>query len=126
MSPPLRRTKQRDTLAEILERSERPLSVAELHAAASKRTRGLGIATVYRAVGAMVEAGELESVEIAGEPPRYERAGKGHHHHFACERCDRVFDLAGCLENLRKLLPPKFRVRSHAVTLYGLCAACAG
>ena len=74
----------------------------------------------------MVEAGELESVEIAGEPPRYERAGKGHHHHFACERCDRVFDLAGCLENLRKLLPPKFRVRSHAVTLYGLCAACAG
>jgi len=31
-------------------------------------------------------------------------AGKGHHHHFQCERCDRVFDISGCLDNLRRLL----------------------
>jgi Fur family transcriptional regulator, ferric uptake regulator len=120
-----RRTKQRNALKEILEQSERPLSVDELFAAAAKRVDGLGIATVYRAVGALLGAGRIAAVEIPGEPTRYERSDKGHHHHFQCERCDRVFDVAGCLENLRKLAPPRFRVREHALTLYGLCPACA-
>ena len=120
-----RKTKQRAALREIFERTERPLSVDELLKAASKRVDGLGVATVYRAVGALLESGWIDVVEIPGEPARYERADKGHHHHFQCERCDRVFDVGGCLENVRKLAPPKFRLREHAVTLYGLCAACA-
>jgi Fur family ferric uptake transcriptional regulator len=120
-----RKTKQRDALAEVLERAERPLSVGELFEAASGRTAGLGIATVYRAIAALLHAGEIEAVEIPGEPIRYERSDKGHHHHFQCQRCERVFDISGCFENLRKLAPPKFRVSGHAVTLYGLCAACA-
>jgi Fur family transcriptional regulator, ferric uptake regulator len=109
----------------VLEDAERPLSIGELLDAASKRVDGLGVATVYRAVAALLEEGQIDAVEIPGEPVRYERADKGHHHHFQCERCERVFDVAGCLDNLRRLAPPKFRVREHAVTLYGLCAACA-
>jgi Fur family transcriptional regulator, ferric uptake regulator len=120
-----RNTRQRYALEEILEGAERPLSVGELLEAASKRVDGLGVATVYRAVNALLEAGAIEAVEIPGEPTRYERADKGHHHHFQCERCERVFDVAGCLANLRKLVPPKFRVKEHAVTLYGVCAGCA-
>jgi Fur family transcriptional regulator, ferric uptake regulator len=120
-----RKTKQRDALVRVLEDAERPLSIGELLDAASKRVDGLGVATVYRAVAALLEEGQIDAVEIPGEPVRYERADKGHHHHFQCERCERVFDVAGCLDNLRRLAPPKFRVREHAVTLYGLCAACA-
>ncbi|HEY1655011.1 MAG TPA: transcriptional repressor [Candidatus Tumulicola sp.] len=120
-----RKTKQREALQEVLTRADRPLSVGELLEAGSKRVDGLGVATVYRAVGALLDDGWIEAVEIPGEPTRYERADKGHHHHFQCEKCDRVFDVAGCLDNLRKLAPPKFRVNAHALALYGLCAACA-
>jgi Fur family transcriptional regulator, ferric uptake regulator len=120
-----RKTKQRDAVRAVLEGAERPLSVDELLAAASRRVKGLGVATVYRAVGALAAQGWIETVEIPGEPARYERADKGHHHHFQCEKCDRAFDVVGCLDNVRKLAPPKFRVRQHSVTLYGLCAACA-
>ncbi|MBV8345405.1 MAG: transcriptional repressor [Candidatus Eremiobacteraeota bacterium] len=120
-----RKTRQRDALSEILERAESPLSVPELFEAASKRIEGLGVATVYRTIGSLLEAGLIETVEIPGEPTRYERSDKGHHHHFQCERCDRVFDIDGCLDNLRRLLPPKFKLSGHAVTLYGTCAACA-
>lgn len=120
-----RKTRQRDALSEILERAEAPLSVPELFEAASKRIDGLGVATVYRAVNSLLETGLIEAVEIPGEPARYERSDKGHHHHFQCERCERVFDIDGCLDNLRRLLPPKFKLSGHAVTLYGLCAACA-
>jgi Fur family transcriptional regulator, ferric uptake regulator len=73
----------------------------------------------------LLDAGRIEAVEIPSVPTRYERAHKGHHHHFRCERCARVFDIAGCVENLRELAPPTFRVKEHAVTLYGLCASCA-
>lgn len=124
-TPPSRKTKQRDALREVLERSERPLSVGELLKAAAKKVDGLGVATVYRTVGALLDEGAVTAVEIPGEPVRYERANKGHHHHFQCEKCARVFDIAGCLENLRSLVPPKFRIRTHDVTLYGVCAACA-
>ena len=125
MNRPSRKTKQRDALRAVLEDADRPLSVDELLKVASRRVSGLGVATVYRAVSALLEDGWIEAVEIPGEPVRYERAGKAHHHHFQCEKCDRAFDVAGCLDNLRRLAPPRFRVKQHSVTLYGLCAACA-
>jgi Fur family ferric uptake transcriptional regulator len=119
-----RKTKQRDALREVFERADRPLSIAELLEGASRRVDGLGVATVYRAVSALLDEGWIQAVEIPGEAPRYERSDKEHHHHFQCEKCDRVFDIAGCMDNLRKLVPPKFRIRTHDVTLYGLCASC--
>jgi Fur family ferric uptake transcriptional regulator len=109
----------------VLAAAERPLSIDELLKAASRRVDGLGVATVYRAVALLLDDGWIEAVEIPGEPARYERSDKGHHHHFQCEKCDRAFDINGCLDNLRKIAPPKFRVKEHSLTLYGLCAACA-
>jgi Fe2+ or Zn2+ uptake regulation protein len=35
-----------------------------------------------------------------------------------------VFDIGRCVDDLRKLVPPKFHVSSHVVTLFGVCAAC--
>ncbi len=124
-APLNRKTRQRDAIREVFEHAERPLAISEVLSAAARQADGLGVATVYRAVSALLEEGWIDSVEIPGEPARYERAGKAHHHHFQCERCEKVFDVAGCMDNLRKLVPPKFRVSGHAVTLFGLCAKCA-
>jgi Fur family transcriptional regulator, ferric uptake regulator len=124
-SGPSRKTKQRDAMIAVFANAERPLSIEELLDAASRRVEGLGVATVYRTVGVLLDDGWIEAVEIPGELTRYERKNKRHHHHFQCEKCDRTFDVAGCLNNLRKLAPPNFRVKEHSVTLYGLCAACA-
>jgi Fur family ferric uptake transcriptional regulator len=120
-----RKTRQRDALRDVIERADRPLSVNELLEAAAQQVDGIGVATVYRTVSAFLNEGIVEAVEISGEPVRYERADKGHHHHFHCDVCGRVYDIGECDENVRKLAPPKFRVRSHDVTLYGVCAACA-
>jgi Fur family ferric uptake transcriptional regulator len=119
-----RKTKQRTAIAELFEHADRPLSVDEVLAATSREVDGIGVATVYRAISALVESKWLDSVEIPGEPVRYERAGKDHHHHFQCESCQRVFDIPGCLESLTALVPATFRVKRHSVTLHGLCATC--
>lgn len=83
------------------------------------------MATVYRTLNSLLEEGFVAAVELPGEPARYEVAGKPHHHHFHCRRCDQVFEVPGCPGNLRSVVPDGFRLESHEVVLYGSCAECA-
>ena len=57
---------------------------------------------------------------------RYERSGKGHHHHFQCRACNRLFEIAGCAYNARSMTPPGFVTEDHEVYLYGICPSCRG
>lgn len=118
-------TKQRAAIREALAQSERPLLPQEILESAQPAVPGLGIATVYRNLKAMVGDGLLRTVDLPGQNTRYELAAHGHHHHFQCRGCDRVFDIYACPGDLKDLVPPGFRVETHAITLYGQCSDCA-
>jgi Fur family ferric uptake transcriptional regulator len=121
-----RDTSQRRAIRRALEDAGRPLGALEVLEASKREAPGLGIATVYRNIKALLKEGDISEVALPGEPPRYEAAGKGHHHHFRCDRCEKVFELGGaCLPDLKGSLPRGFRVTSHEVLVHGLCAACA-
>lgn len=98
----------------------------EVLASARRAVPSLGMATVYRALRALLGAGEIAAVALPGEPARYEarRAAERHHHHFRCDRCARVYDLDGCAHGLARLLPAGFRMRGHDITIFGTCAGC--
>ncbi len=119
-----RNTKQRAAIRAVFESADRPMTTQDVLEDASADLDGLGLATVYRSVNALADEGWLEAVEIPNEPTRYEKSGKAHHHHFQCERCKRVYDIDGCIDNLRALIPAHFRMRSHALTLHGTCPHC--
>lgn len=121
-----RNTRQRTAIRRVIEEADRPLTPNEVRDAARALTPGVGIATVYRALKGLVEEGWLNSVELPGEPPRYERQGKAHHHHFHCNRCDRVFEVDGCAGTLPVRVPAGFELSTHEIVLYGLCASCSG
>jgi len=120
-----RNTKQREAIRQVFEEIRRPLGPTEVLEAGRSRHATLGIATVYRAISSLVDSGWLVPVELPGEPPRYERSGSAHHHHFRCRGCARVFEIHGCPGDLRDLAPTGFRLERHEVVLYGLCARCA-
>lgn len=120
-----RNTRQRQAIRQVFEETDRPLGPQEVLQAAQAHTPGLGIATVYRTLKALLAESWLVSVELPGEPQRYEIAGKGHHHHFRCHACDRVYEIEGCLTNLRGLAPRGFQLERHEVVLYGRCNTCA-
>ena len=120
-----RRTHQRDAIQSAIEAAGRPRSPAEVHEAVQELAPTLGLATVYRALRALEQAGQIRTVELPGEPPRYERADLGHHHHFQCVVCGKVFDLPGCAGNLGRLTPAGFTVERHEITLFGRCDQCA-
>jgi Fur family transcriptional regulator, ferric uptake regulator len=119
-----RQTRQREAIQSVLHDCGRPLSPGEVHSAARKRLHGLGIATVYRTLNLLVDEGVLRVINLPGESARYEIAHLGHHHHFRCNTCHRVYDIPGCPMNMRRMAPRGFRVEAHDLTLYGRCSAC--
>ncbi|TNF72694.1 MAG: transcriptional repressor [Acidobacteria bacterium] len=119
-----RDTRQRRAIREVLEQADRPLSPGELLEAAHERVPGIGQATIYRNLKALEDKGWLAVVTIPGQPSRYERAGKAHHHHFLCRSCDAAYEVSGCPGDLEPLTPAGFRLESHELVLYGLCQTC--
>jgi len=119
-----RSTRQRTAIRAAIQRSGQPLLAQEVLELAQSAVTGLGLATVYRNLKAMVDDGELRLVLLPGENPRYELAEHAHHHHFLCRGCQRVFDVPDCPGDLRTLAPKGFLVEDHEVTLYGRCIDC--
>lgn len=119
-----RSTRQRHAIRATLAAAQRPLLPQELLASAQAQVPGLGIATVYRSLKALLDEGEVRLVALPGENPRYETVGQGHHHHFQCRQCSRVFDVHACPGDLSRLAPAGFTVDDHELTLYGRCREC--
>lgn len=120
-----RSTRQRQAIEESFKLSDRPLSPQEVLSAARERVPQLGLATVYRTLKELCASGVLVAVDLPGEAPRYELAGKGHHHHFYCTQCGRLFELGACPSGFAELLPPGFELEGHELLLYGRCRECA-
>jgi len=119
-----RHTKQKEAIRDAIVAADRPLSPEEILAAAQKQIKSLSLATVYRNVAVLVRDGWLVSIEFPGMSPRYEVAGKKHHHHFHCNKCDKIFELEGCAVDLKMRLPKGFRATEHEFFLAGRCASC--
>jgi Fur family ferric uptake transcriptional regulator len=119
-----RNTRQKRAIRAAFETADRPLSTDEVLAEAQRDSKGLGLATVYRSIRALLDDGWLTSIEVPGKGVLYEIAGKAHHHHFSCTACHRVFELDGCASDLSIRLPRGFRASGHDVTIYGQCPAC--
>ncbi len=119
------KTQQRSSILQTLRDIGRPVTPQELLATAARKSPGLGLATVYRALKRLVENGDARKIDVAGVPPHYEIQTETHHHFFVCETCQKMYDLYGCPGGFSKLLPPGFTMTSHEVVIYGTCRSCA-
>jgi len=120
-----RNTQQRRAILAALEVTKRPLSVQEILDIASSDCPGLGIATVYRNVKALLQDEKLSPVELPGGSVLYELPGHHHHHHFSCRKCQKVYDIFDCGLNLHNLVPSGFKLEEHEILLSGVCEASA-
>ena len=119
-----RLTKQRQIIESILRNTRRPLLPKELLSSAQQTMPQLGIATIFRNLKKLVEEGKVNIVDLPGDSPRYERSDIGHHHHFKCRECQKVYEVFGCPGNLEQMIPDGFQLTDHDITLFGLCASC--
>jgi Fur family transcriptional regulator, ferric uptake regulator len=119
-----RNTRQKAAIRDVFESVGRPLGPFEVLEFAKPKIKGIGIATIYRNIKALLEEGWLTTVELPGEPSRYEVSGKEHHHHFSCRNCKRIFEIPGCPIPVKPKMPPGFVTESHEIVLYGFCPQC--
>jgi Fur family transcriptional regulator, ferric uptake regulator len=87
------------------------------------------MATVYRAVPLMVEAGLIQPALVAsGDAQRYEATfEREHHDHLVCHRCGRVVEYhSEALEALQREIAARyeFELDDHVHVLRGRCKSC--
>jgi Fur family ferric uptake transcriptional regulator len=119
-------TTQRIRILEILDRSKTPLTAAEVHAHLSRY--GIDLATVYRALNKLADAGVVSRVELGDEFTRFEFARPfTHHHHIVCMDCGTVKEIELCnLDSLANDISRStgFTHIEHQVVFRGYCASC--
>ncbi len=93
------------------------------------RTRGekVGLATVYRTLQSLAEAGEVDVLRAADGDVVYRRCSPVHHHHLVCRDCGRTVEIEGpAVERWadRTAAAHGFTEVSHTVEIFGRCPAC--
>jgi Fur family ferric uptake transcriptional regulator len=89
--------------------------------------RGIGRATVFRALDLLVQMGLLERLHGDLSCHSYTYCAPEHHHHLVCTSCGEITSVtAGPVEReLRNLArQANFRPETHHIEIYGQCQAC--
>ena len=122
----VRPTPQRLVVAAELMRERDDVTAQELHARLRRRGERLGLATVYRTLSLLAEAGAVDALSHHPGELCYRWCGAGHHHHLVCSRCHRVVELACGLDAWleRQSAEHGFLPTGHRLEVAGLCASC--
>jgi len=90
----------------------------------------IGLATVYRTLQALAEAGEVDSVVSESGETLYRRChgADEHHHHLRCRECGAAVELdAPAVETWAAAMGAEhgYSGIDHTVELTGICSDCA-
>jgi Fur family ferric uptake transcriptional regulator len=98
---------------------------ADLRAEGSK----IGLTTVYRALQALCDAGEVDVLRTDDGEAVYRACETDeHHHHLVCRACGRTVEVAGpTVERLAEAIGAEhgFVGVTHTVEVFGTCPTCA-
>jgi len=125
----LKPTRQRVVIVRALERSGRPVTAQALHARLGRSGNGPGLATIYRTLQALEQAGYARTFPAGDSELSYKLCDPGHHHHLICERCGLVVEIPSCeVEEWASEVARRrgFTLSAHQADVFGLCPRCAG
>ena len=119
----MRMTDQRRVIARVLSQSDDHPDVEELYRRATAIDSHISIATVYRTVRLLEEAGILERHDFRDGRSRYEQVGERHHDHLIDIETGEVIEFRN--EDIEKLQTEVarrlgFKLVDHRLELYGV------
>lgn len=122
-----RPTPHRLRIAEALVAAGRQLTAEEVWGAAGRR-HGIGRATVFRSLDALVGAGVARRLELDGHVSAYVACEPEHHHHLSCRTCGKVEEIGESFVRpmAQRLADERgFVIDDARLDFYGRCADCA-
>ena len=106
----LKSTRQRDEIARWFFGVKGHLSADQIYRAVQEQSPGIGFSTVYRTMKLLCEAGLVHERHFRNGEALYENVAE-HHDHCICNVCGKIVKFG-------------FRLDSHKMELYGVCADC--
>lgn len=124
----VRLTPRRRAVLDVLARTDSHPDARWVYERAQERMPGISLATVYRALQALREAGLILEFPQPAGASRFD-ANTSAHHHLTCVRCGRITDVILPLGPLRQevqRLADFATVTSERLEFFGLCRRCDG
>lgn len=123
----VRLTGPRLAVAALVAARDGHFTAAELVADARAADPAIGRATIFRALELFTSLGLVERVDLPGGAHAWVACDAVHHHHAICTGCGRSTEvddagLASILAGIGRR--SGFRVASHRLEVFGLCADC--
>lgn len=122
----LRMTSQREVILQELKKSRSHPTADELYDLVKKTLPRISLATVYRNLEILSEAGIISKIEVSGRQKRYD-AETVPHHHIYCVKCHRVDNLEG-YENdvdLNSIVGrDDYTITGYRLDITGICPDC--
>ncbi len=123
----LRPTRQRTAVADALGSVDDFRSAQDLHALLGERGERVGLATVYRTLQRLADAGEVDVLRTEDGGAAYRRCSASHHHHLVCRSCGATVEVEGpAVEQWTRSIATEhgYAEVSHTLEIFGRCAAC--
>jgi len=122
----VRLTPQREAVLGVLQESYDHPTAQDVLDRVRRTSPGIGAATVYRALGALVESGQALELDLGDAAARYD-ANVARHDHVVCVRCGAATDVdARIPDRLAREVArvSGFAVTGHDLLFRGLCPTC--
>ena len=123
----LKATPARMALMNFLESTDKPVDVQTMVEYLESKEIKTDPTTVFRIVNMFTEKGLLKTIQLNEGKSRYELSSKAEHHHLLCTRCGSIQDMSDCnIDVLENHIEKKknFKVTSHSLEFFGICANC--
>lgn len=124
----LKITQQREAIVDAFLRSTGHVALEDLLISARKKNPRVGLATVYRTVKLLEDAGLAAPRHFGPGQTLYEVAGQ-HHDHIICEHCHYIVEFESAdIERMQDDIARHhgFELTTHRHELFGLCAKARG
>lgn len=126
MKTTLRMTHQREIILDELGKCKNHPTADALYERVKKRLPRISLATVYRNLEILSEAGMIKKLEISGRQKRFDW-DLGQHDHIFCVQCRRVDNIEIEREQKLSLLPGQdrgYKIAGCRVEFFGICPKC--
>ena len=122
-----RPTRQRRAVAEVLGTFSDFRSAQDIHELLAQRGEAVGLATVYRTLQRLAEAGEVDVLRTEDGEAIYRRCSPAHHHHLVCRACGATVEVEGpAVERWTRTIAEEhgYADVSHTLEIFGVCDSC--